>query len=306
MSKKRRRYVKWMERPILEMFEMGHSAQRISTAVDCPAGAVTKVIRECYPDWDGRKYVPVKELVKRYKDGETMESLSENYNITIKTIRGRLVEQNVEIRDISEIQTKHHFNHRYFETIDSSGKAYWLGFLFADGNVSSRLKDVALTLHSKDEEHLHKFLECIEYDGPGAVYDVNVNGFGGDRVFKKICLRSEQMCADLITHGCTPNKSFDLESPLGLPVQFNNDFIRGVLDGDGYISAAGPAAVEIVGAYGLMKWIADNTGMKEPRPHKSIWRTRANGEHALDIMRDLYTPGGTSLARKQERVNKYV
>ncbi len=37
-------------------------------------------------------------------------------------------------------------NSNYFTNIDSSEKAYWLGFMYADGTVSSKTNTIALGL----------------------------------------------------------------------------------------------------------------------------------------------------------------
>ncbi len=46
------------------------------------------------------------------------------------------------------------YNENYFETIDSEDKAYFLGFIFADGCVTNDSKkyryQLTLKLHSKD------------------------------------------------------------------------------------------------------------------------------------------------------------
>lgn len=50
---------------------------------------------------------------------------------------------------------------RFFKTIDTEEKAYWLGFLYADGSVSKDLKAVTLELNIKDIDHIRKFKRAI-------------------------------------------------------------------------------------------------------------------------------------------------
>ena len=50
-------------------------------------------------------------------------------------------------------------NHNYFETIDTPEKAYFLGFLYADGSISNTVKNkrVKINLAKKDIELLYFF-----------------------------------------------------------------------------------------------------------------------------------------------------
>ena len=49
------------------------------------------------------------------------------------------------------------FNDTIFESIDTEEKAYWLGFLYADGSISSTNNTIELSLKSSDINHLIKF-----------------------------------------------------------------------------------------------------------------------------------------------------
>jgi len=301
-----RRYSKDNNILVLDMFGQGLSILRIAKALNVSPNSITKVIKSQFPDWDGRKVLPIKEIIKRYNDGETIESISLDLDVSHATIKLRLIAADIELRTQSEYQRIHFFNDDFFEVIDSESKAYWLGFLFADGNVSARMLDVAITLKQSDKEHLEKFGENINYSGPGIVMTVNSNRDGKNFKYSKVCLRSAKMALDLIDKGCIPNKSIDLDKPLNLPDKLNKHFVRGVVDGDGYISGLGYPSLEIVGAYGLLSWIADELGTPLPIPHKSIWRIRLNGKEAVAGMEYLYKDATMYLARKEERArNNY-
>src|SRR6476469_3791742 len=235
---------------VLEMFEAGISQTRIADSLDVPVGAVGKVVKEKYPDFVGRVYIPEKEIAAKYKAGKTLSQIADEYNTTSNTIRSRLANLGIEIMSAAEQQRKHFFNDKFFNAVDSSKKAYWLGFFFADGMVMSTRKDSVISLARKDRGHLEKFLLDIDYVGPGGISDLSGNGYGNKVIeYSRVSLRSENMWNDLISHGCIPNKSLDLGPPMGLPSQFKNDFIRGVVDGDGYLSKQGLPAIEIVGSY---------------------------------------------------------
>ena len=55
----------------------------------------------------------------------------------------------------------------YFNLIDSADKAYWLGFIAADGWLSSNLENprMMIGLSLKDISHLEKFKNQIKFTG---------------------------------------------------------------------------------------------------------------------------------------------
>lgn len=119
------------------------------------------------------------------------------------------------------------FNDDYFEKIDTEDKAYFLGLLFADGNVYLKRHRVQITLANEDAYILKKFADCINYSGKVYI----------DREkYSKLILPSKKMCEDLISLGCTANKSLTLKFPDKVPEKLMNHFIRGYFDGDGHIS----------------------------------------------------------------------
>ena len=119
------------------------------------------------------------------------------------------------------------FNDDYFETIDTEDKAYFLGLLFADGNVYTARYRVQITLANEDAYILKAFADCIGYTGKMYI----------DREkYSKLILPSKKMCADLTRLGCTPNKSLTLQFPTEVPDELMHHFIRGYFDGDGHIS----------------------------------------------------------------------
>ena len=136
--------------------------------------------------------------------------------------------------------SKYSYNDDYFKKIDTAEKAYWLGFLYADGCITrfyrgEKLKSMSLelTLKNEDCEHLVKFKNALESNVP-IQHKVVAGKYRADR----IVINNTKMCRDLIKLGCTPTKSLTLEFPDNdiVPIKFINDFVRGYFDGDGGIS----------------------------------------------------------------------
>lgn len=49
---------------------------------------------------------------------------------------------------------KHFYNEDYFSVINTEDKAYWLGFISADGSVSRDAYHIRISLSSTDMKHL--------------------------------------------------------------------------------------------------------------------------------------------------------
>lgn len=118
------------------------------------------------------------------------------------------------------------YNFNYFDVIDNENKAYWLGYIMADGCVYKYKRFNIFTLGSMDTEHLKKFQ--IEINDTKQIYIYQKrNGYGECRINSKI------ICDSLIKHGCVPKKSLILDFPNSIPSPLIRHFIRGYFDGDG-------------------------------------------------------------------------
>lgn len=130
----------------------------------------------------------------------------------------------------------------YFEKIDTSEKAYWLGFLYADGYIYERKnknsgvsRHLELGLSKADVVHIHKFRYCIGSNKKIALKPVRYKG----KVYEssKLAIYGKDFINHLINKGVVPRKSLILTYPDRsiLPEQFDNAFIRGYFDGDGCV-----------------------------------------------------------------------
>jgi hypothetical protein len=116
----------------------------------------------------------------------------------------------------------------YFNTIDTQEKAYWLGFLAADGAIfcNGRQYSITLDLQLRDLHWLERFRDII---APGATITKH-----GDRSYS-VSIGSQEMVRDLMTLGIGPRKSNTLEWP-SVPEGFVIPFLLGYFDGDGSFS----------------------------------------------------------------------
>jgi hypothetical protein len=116
-------------------------------------------------------------------------------------------------------------NDAYFESIDTPQKAYWLGFIAADGCVSSTKNAIVIALQQQDKCLLEQFKQDICFSGEVKDYNNKYN-------VSKIYITSKKMKEDLSKWGIVPRKTNILTWP-DINQNFYPDFIRGYFDGDG-------------------------------------------------------------------------
>lgn len=141
------------------------------------------------------------------------------------------------LRSNSINSKKHTFNENYFEVIDSEDKAYWLGFIYADGYITSKRKQcnrtLGVSLNEKDKKHLEKLNKCLDSNVEIKTY-VETSGFGKGNKYCRVLFTSQKITDDLINLGVYEKKSSILSYP-DIPEEYIKDFIRGYFDGDGSI-----------------------------------------------------------------------
>ena len=151
---------------------------------------------------------------------------------------------------------KYYVNQDYFQTIDNEWKAYWLGFLYADGYVifdekSSKKKVLlGIGLSIVDKDHLNKLKDSLQTDAPIKEFATNYKNC----VSAKLTVCNLKMVQDLCKLGCVPNKTLILKFPDEKIISKNllKHFIRGYFDGDGCISInieKRTARINILGTY---------------------------------------------------------
>lgn len=134
-------------------------------------------------------------------------------------------------------------NYHYFDEIDTEEKAYWLGFISADGwiskNQSSNAGVVGIELQYNDIQHLKKFNKSI--NGNYKITDRWRNcSLSANNKLNHMCtirVFSIYMYEALERLGFSSNKSYDLSFP-DIPKHLYKHFIRGNFDGDGCISVS--------------------------------------------------------------------
>lgn len=168
------------------------------------------------------KYLIMKQ---EYLSGKSLSKVCREYKADRGSFSKRLKQDGIEIINKQNLVK---VNECYFDEIDCQEKAYWLGFLYADGAISSKSNCIELSLSSRDVEHVRKFQRALEYSGDRLFLD-------DVRCRFEFC--SKHMKETLISRGCFPRKSLTLKFPTESQLNYNFlfDFIRGYVDGDGSV-----------------------------------------------------------------------
>ena len=171
------------------------------------------------------------KILKRYYDGENINELCKDIKIGRQLFYQKLKEWGVPRRKKAMPKTRYNALYNvdceYFDNIDCEHKAYWLGFLVADGHVNDSV--VMIGLQSKDIKTIDDFKRDIKAEHP-IRYDANNNPV--------ITITCKHMCDSLAKYGFHNHKSmsFDIDKALAaVPQEYEHHFIRGMFDGDGSV-----------------------------------------------------------------------
>lgn len=206
---------------------------------------------------------------------------------------------------VSRTSSKYKYTEDYFEDISTENKAYWLGFMYADGYVSLVDNKIELGLKESDVSHIEKLRDEI-CPGKPIQYKKSSKSY-------RLCCTNKPLAKSLANCGCVPNKSLVLTFPTKevLPKEMYKHFIRGYFDGDGCISYStnNGLSISVQGTKQFIGYIRDflttELGLTTTTLiiKKSVVEWRKTGVQAKKVLDYLYRDSNISLYRKY---NKYV
>lgn len=139
------------------------------------------------------------------------------------------------MQSLTMINRTHTVNANYFQNIDCPEKAYWLGFLWADGNIqktsprSSGPNRLRIAQKWSEKHHLEKFKTAICAD-----YPIKPISHPGNHTVAQLDINCRPICSDLQKLGYDV-KTKRIHVPNIRP-ELISHFIRGYFDGDGSLS----------------------------------------------------------------------
>lgn len=202
---------------------------------------------------DTKVHQKQEQAIKMYQEGKSVKQIAEELSISRKSLGLYFKENNVELRDKStKIKESYTVNEDFFETIDTENKAYWLGFIYADGsiNTSGQSYRLCIELSIVDFNHLKKFRRDVMSDAPIKQRK--------NRNTVSIQISSKKLVTDLISYGCIENKTYEgFIDKLDMSYDLSMAFLRGYLDGDGCISKNRPVITYTIHSKILVEYIRD-------------------------------------------------
>jgi len=250
-------------------------------------------------------------IIDLYNTGLSCQKIANQLNVSESFINKKLKELNI-IKRSNSIYRRRSWNENFFNVIDTEEKAYWLGFLYADGCVHDKPNGQKLiTLCVKDKEVIEKFIKSLNGDFTVKQYN-DIYG---------VYLTSDIMFNDLGKLGCVPKKSLNLKFP-NINNDYINHFIRGYFDGDGSVFICNPKnynntntiyksiGIGICGTYEMLSVLANyapiNFPKKDKRKLSNIWYSSTSGTNkAASFYNYLYNDATIWLDRKKNKFENY-
>lgn len=264
--------------------------------------------------------IRLKKAIDEYLNTQTpsLTKIGTKYNLDRHVISRRLKELGYEVINH---QNKLKFDNTVFDSIDTEEKAYWLGFIFADGYISSQNSDeksyykFELSLKNSDKEHLEKFNKFMKHEDANHVKSGKVMCGETECERCRWSINDRHLWETLNSYGCTPKKSLTLQFPqlnIFKDSSLIKHFIRGYWDGDGCISYRDKEHliphISILGTEHFLNGIKDNVlelknrSLQYNNPdNPNTLVLGAERDPAFKVLYYLYENSSIYLNRKYER-----
>lgn len=226
-------YTKEEKDKIIELHLQNRNTVEISKAINRSQTGIERFLKSNgFEMTYGRRATKdeLQDIIQLYKDGLTCKEIHKKYQYIYqseeaiqKIVRKANVSRGRYIKQVN-------VNEDYFENIDTEHKAYWIGFLLADGCILERQREsnvVKFELNNKDRYIVEEFAKDIETS-------LNVLDYKYDKKHNcNIQIHSNKMVNDLGKYGIVPRKTFKICDLPNINNNLMNHFVRGYFDGDG-------------------------------------------------------------------------
>ncbi|EJT5937256.1 hypothetical protein N2W52_002024 [Clostridium perfringens] len=256
---------------------------------------------------DGRKTDQdlLNKAINLYKSGYSLTKASKEVGIGRQALTIEAKRLGIEIINKQNLVR---VDESKFEKIESEEQAYWLGFLYADGNIYGNR--VELGLKQDDIEHLKKFKNFMKFNGEVKSKVIKLNGKTYNSC--RISFNSKKVADDLKNLGCVPKKSLVLRFPTYdiVPKHLMKHFIRGYVDGDGSVmwdKTYNRFRLSILGTIDMLEGIEKEMNFKKSktRNYGQVFSKEWGAKYVKEYLEELYENSTIYLNRKYEKYSLY-
>ncbi|MCR2822863.1 LAGLIDADG family homing endonuclease [Lederbergia panacisoli] len=169
-------------------------------------------------------------IIQMYKDGMPYKEMVPIIGISERAIRNVMYKHGIKMnREQSSGQPRKHKVNEDFFKVWSHEMAWILGLFITDGSVNKHIHSISLA--QNDIDILKKVANAMNAD-------LVIASPKGTRTTPSLIINSKTLKTDIEKLGVHSNKSLTIKFP-SVPQQYLPSFIRGVIDGDGWVSKEG-------------------------------------------------------------------
>jgi hypothetical protein len=167
-------------------------------------------------------------LIENYPHS-TIIDLQKNIKKSKKSIIGKANKLGLKMNKylLSVKNRKDFFNQDFFKEIDSFEKAYWLGWIWSDGNIT-RNGCLRFSLQKRDKQVLYEFKKDLQSTRKIDFFENK--GFN----YVRFAVNSPKLINDLLKFNVAFNKTYSQSIP-NIPKEFIDGFLLGLFEGDGSV-----------------------------------------------------------------------
>ena len=225
-----------------------------------------------------------KRVIEMYTlENKSINLIAKELKMGWATVKKILVKENVAIiPKVNQYGCNNGVRNNLFKEINDSESAYWLGFLYADGNIRYDRNEISLELQEKDR----KVIEDFHYycQNKNSIHKHIIKRDGKEYISYCSSFSNAAVKTNLYDKGCIPRKSLALNFPTKeqVPDEYLYDFIRGYVDGDGHIRYDKRYEIVILGTKNFLQGLLSRI---DKNWHYSLSQDKNSSIWKLDIWR---------------------